>query len=154
MARLHSDPAFHAKLAQQFEGDYSLKVYLAPPLWAKKNERGELIKRPFGPFMFTAFKWLARFKGLRGTALDPFGRTDERRTERALIAEYRQDIDRLLQGLDADRHALALEIARLPEQIRGYGHVKERHLQAARQRRAELLALAQGSDQDVARRAA
>ena len=154
VARLHSDPAFHARLAQQFEGDYSLKVHLAPPLWAKKNERGELIKRPFGPFMFTAFKWLARFKGLRGTAFDPFGRTEERRTERALIGEYRQDIERLLQGLDADRHALALEVARLPEQIRGYGHVKERHLEAARQRRAELLALAQTPGHDPVSRAA
>ena len=154
VARLHSDPAFHAKLAQQFEGDFSLKVHLAPPLWAKKNERGELIKRPFGPFMFTAFKWLARFKGLRGTAFDPFGRTEERRTERALIAEYRQDIERLLPGLDADRHALVLEIARLPEQIRGFGHVKERHLKAARERRAELLAQTQSPGQDPVRRAA
>jgi len=154
VARLHSDPAFHAKLAQQFEGDFSLKVHLAPPLWAKKNERGELIKRPFGPFMFTAFKWLARLKGLRGTAFDPFGRTEERRAERALIAEYRQDIERLLSGLDADRHALVLEIARLPEQIRGFGHVKERHLKAARERRTELLAQAQAPGQDPVRRAA
>ncbi len=139
VARLHSDPAFHARLASQFEGDFKLKLHLAPPLIAKKNERGELIKQPFGPFMFNVFKVLARFKGLRGTALDIFGRTEERRTERALIGEYRADIDMALAGLTATNHALALEIAAIPEQIRGYGHVKERHLAAARSRREGLL---------------
>ena len=90
--------------------------------------------------MRRAFAILARCKGLRGTALDPFGRTEERRTERALITEYGADLDRLCQGLDAGRHALAVDLARLPEQIKGFGHVKERHLVAARQRRSELLA--------------
>ncbi|MBU7576198.1 MAG: indolepyruvate ferredoxin oxidoreductase family protein [Hydrogenophaga sp.] len=139
VARLHSDPAFHARLASQFEGDYKLKVHLAPPLIAKKNERGELVKRPFGPFMFKVFKLLARFKGLRGTSLDVFGRTEERRTERALIGQYRSDVDALLSGLTSTNHALAVEIARLPEQIKGFGHVKERHLAAARSRREGLL---------------
>ncbi|WP_288254406.1 indolepyruvate ferredoxin oxidoreductase family protein [uncultured Hydrogenophaga sp.] len=139
VARLHSDTAFHEKIAAQFEGDYSLKVHLAPPMLAKKNERGELIKKPYGPFMFTAFRWLAKFKGLRGTALDPFGRTAERRMERELIARYRADIEALLPGLTPDSQALALEIARLPELIKGYGHVKERHAQAAAVRREALL---------------
>lgn len=139
VARLHSDPAFHARLASQFEGDFKLKVHLAPPLIAKKNERGELVKQPFGPFMFTAFKWLARFKGLRGTALDIFGRTEERRTERALIGEYRADIDALLPALSASNLELAADIARIPEHIKGFGHVKERNLAAARSRRAALL---------------
>ncbi|WP_137921089.1 indolepyruvate ferredoxin oxidoreductase family protein [Hydrogenophaga sp. 2FB] len=139
VARLHSDPAFHARLASQFEGDFKLKLHLAPPLIAKKNERGELIKQPFGPSMFTVFKVLARFKWLRGTALDIFGRTEERRTERALIGEYRADIEMLLAGLTPETHALAVEIAGIPEQIRGYGHVKERHLAAARNRREGLL---------------
>lgn len=139
VARLHSDPAFHARLASQFEGDFKLKVHLAPPLTAKKNERGELIKQPFGPFMFTVFKVLARFKGLRGTVLDIFGRTEERRTERALIAEYRADVEALLAGLNATNHALAVEIAGIPEQIKGFGHVKERNLAAARSRREGLL---------------
>lgn len=139
VARLHSDPAFHAHLASQFEGDFKLKVHLAPPLIAKKNERGELIKQPFGPFMFTVFKVLARFKGLRGTVLDIFGRTEERRTERALIAEYRADVEALLAGLNATNHALAVEIAGIPEQIKGFGHVKERNLAAARSRREGLL---------------
>ncbi len=90
--------------------------------------------------MLTGFRLLAKLKGLRGTALDVFGRTEERRTERALIAEYRASIDEVLAGLNAGNHALALEIASLPEQIRGYGHVKERNLAAARKRWAELLA--------------
>ena len=81
--------------------------------------------------------WRTRF-GLRGTALDVFGRTEERRTERALIQQYRASIEELLRGLGADNHALALEIARIPEQIKGYGHVKERHLKAARTRWDEL----------------
>jgi indolepyruvate ferredoxin oxidoreductase len=138
VARLHSDPAFHARLASQFEGDYKLRVHLAPPLLAKKNAKGELIKQVYGPAMFTAFRWLARFKGLRGTALDIFGRSEERRTERALIGEYRSSIEALLPDLDAGNHALALEIARLPEQIKGFGHVKERNLAAARSRWAAL----------------
>ena len=139
VARLHSDPSFHARLAQQFEGDFKLKVHLAPPLIAKKNQRGELIKQPFGPFMFTVFRLLAKFKGLRGTALDIFGRTEERRSERALIAEYRADIEALLGGLQAFNHDVAVDLARLPEQIKGFGHVKERNLNAARSRREALL---------------
>ncbi|OGB17319.1 MAG: indolepyruvate ferredoxin oxidoreductase [Burkholderiales bacterium RIFCSPLOWO2_12_67_14] len=140
VARLHSDPAFHARLASQFEGDFKLKVHLAPPLIAKKNDKGELVKQKFGPAMFTVFRVLAKFKGLRGTALDIFGRTQERRTERALIGEYRACVEELLQGLTADNHALALEIANLPEQIKGFGHVKERHLAAARSRWSGLMA--------------
>ncbi|MDO9147092.1 MAG: indolepyruvate ferredoxin oxidoreductase family protein [Hydrogenophaga sp.] len=140
VARLHSDTAFHARLASQFEGDFKLHVHLAPPLIAKKNARGELVKRPFGPFMFTAFRLLARLKGLRGTALDVFGRSEERRTERALIGEYRALVDRLLASLNAGNHALAVELARVPEQIKGFGHVKERNLAAARSRQAALLA--------------
>ena len=80
-----------------------------------------------------------KLKGLRGTALDVFGRTEERRTERALIGEYRASVEELLPALNAGNHALAVEIARMPEEIRGYGHVKERHLAAARPRRARLM---------------
>jgi indolepyruvate ferredoxin oxidoreductase len=90
--------------------------------------------------MFTAFRWLARFKGLRGTALDVFGRTEERRTERALIGEYRSAIEGLLPDLDAGNLTLAVDIARVPEQIKGFGHVKERNLAAARSRWADLQA--------------
>lgn len=131
VARLHTDPAFLAKIEQQFEGNYTLRHHLAPPALAKRNDRGELVKQAYGPWMRTAFKLLARLKGLRGTALDPFGRTEERRMERALIGRYKDTIEELMAGLNAANLALAIEIARLPEQIRGYGHVKERHLQAA-----------------------
>jgi indolepyruvate ferredoxin oxidoreductase len=140
VARLHSDKAFHERIAQQFEGDYKLRVHLAPPLTAKKNEKGELIKKAYGPFMFTAFGWMAKFKGLRGTALDVFGYTEERRMERALISDYRMAIEGLLDDLDAGNLALAVDIARVPEQIKGYGHVKDRNLAAARSRWADLQA--------------
>jgi indolepyruvate ferredoxin oxidoreductase len=132
VARLHSDPAFLARIAAQFEGDFKLHYHLAPPLLARRNARGELQKRKFGPFTLTVFKGLARLKGLRGTAVDPFGHTEERKTERALVGEYRACIEELLAGLSAQNLAAATEIARLPEQIRGYGHVKARHLAAVR----------------------
>ena len=139
VARLHSDPAFAAKIAAMFEGDYKIVHHLAPPLTAKKNDRGELLKRPFGSWVRRVFPALARLKGLRGGALDLFGGSAERRMERALITEYETSLDELLGALDADRLALAIEIARLPEQIRGFGHVKERHLAAVRPQWAQLM---------------
>jgi indolepyruvate ferredoxin oxidoreductase len=139
VARLHTDPAFTQKIADMFEGDVKLVHHLAPPLIARTNARGELTKQPFGPWMRSAFRLLARMKGLRGTALDVFGRTEERRTERALIAEYRACIEELLRALGRDNLALAAEIARIPEEIRGFGHVKARHLAAARTKWAALM---------------
>ncbi|WP_394754970.1 indolepyruvate ferredoxin oxidoreductase family protein [Rhodoferax sp.] len=142
VARLHSHSDFNARIAALFEGDFKIHYHLAPPLLARKNERGELQKRPYGPAMLLAFKLLAQLKGLRGTALDIFGKTQERRQERALITEYRASVDELLSVLgrpplagdgDPARYQLALEIARLPEQIRGFGHIKARHLSVARQ---------------------
>jgi indolepyruvate ferredoxin oxidoreductase len=140
VARLHSDRSFLERVEGMFEGDYKLNYHLAPPIIAQRNAKGELQKQKFGPAMLTGFRLLAKLKGLRGTALDPFGRTEERKTERALIGEYRASIEELLSGLNAGNHALALEIASLPEQIRGYGHVKERNLEAARTRWADLMA--------------
>ena len=140
VARLHTDTAFTDKIASMFEGDYKLVHHLAPPALAKKNNQGELIKQPFGHWMRSAFALLAKLKGLRGTAFDPFGRSEERRTERALIGEYRAAIDELLAGLSAERLTLAVEIARIPEDIRGYGHVKARHLDAARGKWQGLMA--------------
>ncbi len=139
VARLHTDKRFHDKIAAQFEGDYKLNFHLAPPMIAKKNDQGELIKQPFGPWMLTAFGVLAKLKGLRGGAFDIFGRTEERKTERALIGEYQACIEELLKTLTAERLAQAAEIARIPEDIRGYGHVKERHLVAARAKWAQLM---------------
>ena len=122
-----------------FEGDYKLNYHLAPPLIAKKDAKGQLQKQKFGPWMLTGFRFLAKLKGLRGTALDIFGRTEERKTERALIGEYQATIDEVLRTLDAARLPLAVEIARIPEDIRGYGHVKDRHLATARPKWAALM---------------
>ena len=132
MARLHTDPAFTARIEGMFEGDYKLVHHLAPPAIAKRNAQGELVKQPFGPWVRSLFPWLARMKALRGTALDVFGRTEERRMERRLRADYEACIDELLKTLTPAKLALAAEIARIPEEIRGYGHVKERHVKAAR----------------------
>ncbi|MFN6994236.1 MAG: indolepyruvate ferredoxin oxidoreductase family protein [Aquincola tertiaricarbonis] len=140
VARLHTQTGFDEKIAAMFEGDYKLVHHLAPPMTAKTNERGELVKRPFGPWMHKAFGVLAKFKGLRGTAFDVFGRTEERRMERALIVDYKACIDELLQGLTAERLPLAVEIASIPEDIRGYGHVKARHLATARPKWEGLMA--------------
>jgi indolepyruvate ferredoxin oxidoreductase len=134
VARLHTDTAFLQKIKGMFEGDYTLNYHLAPPLIAKTNAKGELQKQKFGPLMLTGFKVLKHFKWLRGTALDVFGYTEERRIERALIAQYQSSVDTMLGQLNAGNHALAVEMARIPEQIKGFGHVKARHLAAARQK--------------------
>jgi indolepyruvate ferredoxin oxidoreductase len=131
VARLHSDPAFLARIGEQFEGDFRLHYHLAPPLLSRKNAKGELQKRKFGPATSLLLHWLARLKGLRGTPFDPFGYQAERRAERALVAAYRTSISRLLPGLAPVNHAAAVALARVPERIRGYGHVKQRHLATA-----------------------
>jgi len=148
VARLHADSTFERQIAQQFEGDVKLQFHLAPPLLAKTNDKGELVKQPYGPWVMRAFKVLRRFKVLRGTAFDIFGKTDERRQERALITDYLTTVAELLTGLRhgpqqpdaAARYALALQLASIPEQIKGFGHVKMRHLAAARPRWEALLA--------------
>jgi indolepyruvate ferredoxin oxidoreductase len=132
VARLHTDPAFARKIESMFEGDFKLVHHLAPPAIAKRNAKGELVKQPFGPWVRKVFPLLARLKGLRGSALDVFGKTEERRMERQLLADYEACIAELLKNLNVDKQPLAAEIARIPEEIRGYGHVKERHVKAAR----------------------
>ncbi|MDP1899607.1 MAG: indolepyruvate ferredoxin oxidoreductase family protein [Rubrivivax sp.] len=139
VARLHTQAAFTEKIAAMFEGDYKLVHHLAPPAWARKDDQGRLVKQAFGPWMRSAMGLLAKLKGLRGTALDFFGRSAERRMERALIAEYRAGVEELLPALNAANRALAAEIARLPEEIRGYGPVKQQHAEAAGLKRGELL---------------
>ncbi|MCK6424646.1 MAG: indolepyruvate ferredoxin oxidoreductase family protein [Burkholderiaceae bacterium] len=134
VARLHSDAAFHQRLAEMFEGDFKVVHHLAPPAFAKRDAQGHLVKRAWGPWLNRLLPWLAKAKFLRGSALDPFGRNPERQTERALIAEYRATVEELLAGLSAERLAQAVEIARLPEEIRGYGHVKAQHLARVRPR--------------------
>ncbi len=135
VARLYSDPAFRKRLEAEFDDIREIRFNMAPPMFAKRDaETGHLVKREFGPWMLRAMGVLAGFRRLRGTALDPFGRTEERRMERALIDEYEQRIRDLLPGLEAARIGLATEIASLADQVRGFGHVKERQVGQTRAR--------------------
>jgi indolepyruvate ferredoxin oxidoreductase len=139
VARLHSSGEFAQRLTEAFDGDFKLRYHLAPPLFARRNERGELVKSEYGSWVMTAFRWLARLRRLRGTALDPFGRTEERRAERHLLSEYESTLTGIVSRLGTANHALAVEVASVPEQIRGFGHVKAKSMQAAREARAQLL---------------
>ena len=140
VARLYTDGAFKEKIAAMFEGDVTLKFHLAPPLFAKHDKEGHLLKQEFGPWMMTAFGLMAKLKGLRGGPLDMFGYSAERRMERALVKQYRRSVGVLLSSLTAGNLAQAVAIASIPEDIRGYGHVKERHLHAAKAKEAALIA--------------
>jgi indolepyruvate ferredoxin oxidoreductase len=140
VARLYGLPSFKAQLASTFEGVQGLRLNLAPPLFSRKDpDTGYLLKREFGPWIFSAMRFLAALRGLRGSAFDVFGKTTERRMERALIEEYESLVDELLGSLTEDRLALAEEVARVPEKIRGFGHVKERNVATARAQWAALL---------------
>ena len=142
VARLYTDGAFQRRLEQAFEGDVKIRLHLAPPLLARRDPAtGHLKKQSFGPWVLTAFKLLARMKGLRGTPLDVFGWTRERRDERALVAEYFAGIGEMTQELTPDNHAVGVELASLPERIRGYGHVKEGSVQQARTEGQRLMKL-------------
>ena len=141
VARLYTDADFLKKLATQFEGDYTLSFHLAPPLFAERDPTsGELKKREYGPWMMRAFRLLASLKRLRGTRLDIFGYTEERRMEQRLIGDYEAVVNDVLATLDVDNHALAVQIAGVPETMRGYGHIKERNVKTAKEHEATLLA--------------
>jgi indolepyruvate ferredoxin oxidoreductase len=141
VARLYAAPEFRAALAAEFETPARLEFHLAPPLLAKRDPRtGHLVKRDYGPWVMKLFPALARLRVLRGTRLDPFARTDERRTERQLIADYEALVAELLDRLAPPTLATAVALASLPERIRGFGHVKERNLRAAKAEEARLLA--------------
>ena len=140
VARLHTNGELAARLAEQFEGEYRIEFNFAPPLLSKPGPNGEPPKKiRFGAWILPLLRLLAKAKRLRGTGFDPFGRTDERKAERALVAAYAARIGELLPRLDARNRALAVEIASVPERIRGYGHVKSANLALARAREVELL---------------
>jgi indolepyruvate ferredoxin oxidoreductase len=148
VARLHADPAFAAKIEGMFEGDYKLVYHLAPPLLTSGDEPAKI---RFGGWMLGVFRILKHLKGLRGTPFDIFGYTGERRTERALIAEYERSIEQILAQLTPANQAIALQVASLPEEIRGYGHVKLKSVAAARRKRDELMSrLGAGRDERAA----
>jgi indolepyruvate ferredoxin oxidoreductase len=140
VARLYTDGEFQRQVAQTFEGDYRLSFSFAPPLWARPDAHtGVVRKRRFGPWMLPVLKVLARLKWLRGTRLDPFGYGADRQLERRLLQDYERLVAQLLAQLSGRNHAVAVDIASLPEQIRGYGHVKRRYAEQARARQQRLL---------------
>ena len=140
VARLYTRPEYKQAVEDTFGKGTKLTFLMAPPMIAKKNHKGELIKQPFGPWMMTGFKVLKSLKGLRGGAFDFFGKTDERRMERRLRDEYLARLETLASGLKPENHALAVEIASIPDDIRGYGHVKEKSVHAAEAKLATLMA--------------
>jgi indolepyruvate ferredoxin oxidoreductase len=151
VARLYTDGTFAANLAKQFKGDFTLKFHLAPPIMGRKDAfTGKPVKTEFGPWMITGFRLLSKFRRLRGTALDVFGHTAERRMERQLIADYRALIERLIADPARARSETALELASLPDMMRGFGHVKEANVAKARAREKELLQALQSSQMKAA----
>ncbi|MEQ9491597.1 MAG: indolepyruvate ferredoxin oxidoreductase family protein [Alphaproteobacteria bacterium] len=141
VARLYTDPVFMEAVREQFDGDYRLKFHLAPPIMSRIDpDTGEPEKKAFGPWMMKAFGVLARFKGLRGTKLDIFGYSEERKHERALIGEYEALVDEVLKGLSEANREIAAELLSVPAMIRGFGHVKERNIAKAKATERQLLA--------------
>jgi len=139
VARLYTEGSFLADLRDQFEGDYRLRLHLAPPLLARRDpETGHLLKREFGPWLLTAMRGLAALRRLRGTAFDIFGYTAERRRERRAIADYEALVLEILAALTPENHATAVELAALPQSVRGFGHIKQASWEAATAREAEL----------------
>ncbi|WP_370158590.1 indolepyruvate ferredoxin oxidoreductase family protein [Salipiger bermudensis] len=139
VARLHLDT--EAKARAQFDGDFKMRFHLAPPLLSKTGSDGRPVKKAFGEGMLRNFRLLAKLKGLRGTPFDPFGRTAERKMERALIAQYERDMDEVLPKLTPETHDAIVALAELPLKIRGFGPVKEANEREAAKRREELLAV-------------
>jgi indolepyruvate ferredoxin oxidoreductase len=139
VARLYTDGRFEKQLRDQFEGDYKISFHLAPPVLAnEKDALGRPLKKSYGPRMMTGFRLLARMKGLRGTALDVFGYSAERRMERDLIAGYEKDVAVVLEKLNPANVEIAVELLSLPDRIRGYGPVKDKAVADAKVRYAEL----------------
>jgi indolepyruvate ferredoxin oxidoreductase len=140
VARLYAESDFLKRVADRFEGAYELNFHLAPPLLGDRDpETGHLRKRSFGPRMLWVFRILARMRGLRGTRFDIFGRTQERRAERQLIGEYQDVIEEILARLSPANHATAVELAALPLEIRGFGHIKQASLVRVKAKEEALL---------------
>jgi len=154
VARLYADPAFMEKVKSSFEGDWKIRFHLAPPSTSKKDAHGHLVKKQYGPWMMSAMRVLTRLKFLRGTALDPFGGTEERKMERALIVEYEALVKELIAGLTVQKLPLAVELASLPDSMRGYGHIKDNNVKAAKIKWNALLARWRNDEGSQARQVA
>jgi indolepyruvate ferredoxin oxidoreductase len=140
VARLYTQSDFLKRVADQFDGPYELRFHLAPPILGDRDpQTGHLRKREFGPWMLRVFGLLAKLRRLRGTRLDIFARSEERQTERRLIGEYEAMIDEIVSRLSPGNHAVAVELASLPLEIRGFGHIKEANLALAKAKEASLL---------------
>jgi indolepyruvate ferredoxin oxidoreductase len=141
VARLYTDGSFLKQVAGEFDGEkLRFEFHLAPPLLARRDKTTGLPRKMrFGPWLLPAFALLAKLKFLRGTPFDPFGRSLERRTERELIEDYLSMLDGVLGRLTPENHHIAVGLAAIPEKIRGFGHVKQRHLAAAKADQAALL---------------
>jgi indolepyruvate ferredoxin oxidoreductase len=141
VARLFTDGSFEQLLRDQFDGDFKISFNLAPPiLGGAKDALGRPKKRAFGPWMMGAFKWLARMRFLRGTALDIFARSPDRKLERELIASYEKDVAEVLSHLSPVTVDTAVELLSLPDRIRGYGPVKEKAVDDVKARHEQLVA--------------
>jgi indolepyruvate ferredoxin oxidoreductase len=139
VARLYIDGSFAKKISEKFDGDFHLKFHLAPPIFGARDKvTSHLRKTEYGGWTIHAFRLLARLKFLRGTAFDPFGRTAERKAERKLIEDYLAMLDQRILAMKAEQIPLLAKLARLPETIRGYGHIKEENIGKAMVEKARL----------------
>jgi indolepyruvate ferredoxin oxidoreductase len=134
VARLYTDGRFEEKIKQQFSGDYKLTFHLAPPMISKLDpDSGKVKKRTFGPWMMSAFRQLAKLKSLRGTPLDVFGYSAERKMEKALIKEYSDTLEDVAARYEQIDYQKAVALLSLPELVRGYGHVKLKSIETYRE---------------------
>jgi indolepyruvate ferredoxin oxidoreductase len=143
VARLHTAGGFLEQIAARFEGHYKLVFNLAPPLLSQSGGAGRPAKRAFGPWIIPVFRALAKLRFLRASALDPFKYSAERRLDRELIANYEENVNKVLSAMAATPpnalfYTTAAALLALPEDIRGYGPVRARHVEKARQREAQL----------------
>src|SRR5205814_5183962 len=132
VARLYTTADYQRALGETFGGKFSLRFHVAPPIFARRDAAGRPRKLQFGPWMRYGFVVLAKLKFLRGTAFDPFARLEDRRIERALIQEYRADVEAICARLSPTTLEDALALARLPEEIRGFGPIKQASLRRVR----------------------
>ena len=140
VARLYSNGDFLKQVSSQFESWDSFEFHLAPPLFSKRDDKGHLIKKQYGPWMMKAYGWLAKARFLRGGLFDVFGYTAERKMERELLTDYEVVLDEIAGELSTKNLKAAIALAKYPETIRGFGHVKERNVESAMNERIRLRA--------------